>query len=49
LLRVTDRLTALTDLAHKRAAEITGNERLAAELAELLMHWLIHGKPAKNS
>ena len=48
LARVTDRLATLTAEANRLAGSRTGDERLATELAELLMHWLIHGKPKRE-
>lgn len=48
LARVTDRLAALTEQAGQLAGRRTGDERRATDLADLLMQWLIHGKPKRE-
>ena len=48
LARLADRLAALTDKAGQLAGSRTDDERRAADLAGLLLLWMIHGKPSSE-
>jgi hypothetical protein len=49
LAHLTDRLKALAEQASQLARSRTGDERRAADLASLLLRWLVHGKPARTA
>jgi hypothetical protein len=50
LKRLLDaRLAAIADKANHLARSRTSDERKAADLAGLLQHWMIHGKPQKRA
>lgn len=42
------RLAAIADKANHLARSRTNDERKAADLAGLLQHWMIHGKPRRE-
>lgn len=46
--RLDARLAELTDKANHLARSRTGDERKAEELANLVLHWMIHGKPRRE-
>jgi hypothetical protein len=43
--QLNQRLAALTERAERLARSRTSDEKKVADVAELLRHWLIHGKP----
>jgi hypothetical protein len=49
LAATTARLRALAAKADEPARSRTGDERKAVDLSSLLVHWMIHGKPTRET